>query len=182
MRLFSTQTNRSAPELTEETLHRCYLAPVYRFVFRRVPHRGDAEDITAETFAAAFAAMNRLRRSQDPELYLLGIARRKCIDHARRQKRQPEPEPLDEAQPTQEHGPLAHALQAERRQELWRYLAALPQDQRDALLLQHLEDLSVAQVAQVLGKSLGATNSLLQRARARVLALGGAYFLEETHE
>lgn len=120
---------------------------MYRFVFRRIPNRGDAEDITAETFAAAFAAMNRLRRSQD-----------------------------------QEHGPLAHALQAERRQELWRYLAALPQDQRDALLLQHLEDLSVAQVAQVLGKSLGATNSLLQRARARVLALGGAYFLEETHE
>jgi RNA polymerase sigma-70 factor (ECF subfamily) len=40
------------------------------------------------------------------------------------------------------------------------------EDQRQALVLQHIEDYSVIEVAQLLGRTAKATESLLSRARA----------------
>jgi DNA-directed RNA polymerase specialized sigma24 family protein len=47
-------------------------------------------------------------------------------------------------------------------------LFQLPQDERDALTMQVLEELSIPEIAEVLGRSYAGTNSLLQRARERV--------------
>ncbi len=160
---------------TVDELHRLYLDRVFAYVFRRLPERAEAEDITAETFAAAFGALPRLRVNSDPALWLLGIARKKLADHQRRRRRRPE-EPLT-IELVSGDAPAQQALLDERRQVLWRLLDTLNADAREALLLQHLENLSIAEIAQVLGRSPAAINSLLQRARATMLARGGAYFL-----
>src|SRR4051812_36616271 len=68
-------------------LHERYLGEVFRYVLQRVPRLEEAEDITAEVFAAAVGALPRFRGQCPPRLWLLAIARRKVIDARRRSMR-----------------------------------------------------------------------------------------------
>jgi RNA polymerase sigma-70 factor, ECF subfamily len=167
--------------ITAEGLVKDYLTDVFRYVARRLPlaDRATADDITAQTFQAALQGLHRLKPGTDPYPWLLGIARRELINRARRRKNDIG---LTDATLINFETPEHLTLSAERRTELWRILDALPPDQRESLLLQHLEDLSIAQIADMLGKSHAATNSLLQRARQNALARGGAYFLNDEDE
>src|SRR5687767_10815197 len=76
--------------LEAAALHARYLDDVYRYVARRVAQREEAEDITAETFAAAFESLPKFRGQCEPRLWLFGIARRKIADAFRRRNRRPE--------------------------------------------------------------------------------------------
>src|SRR5438876_5078687 len=75
---------------TAAELHERYLEGVFRYVLRRVPRLVEAQDITAEVFAAAFVALPRFRGHCPPYLWLLSIARRKIIDVRRRRAARPE--------------------------------------------------------------------------------------------
>lgn len=56
----------------------------------------------------------------------------------------------------------------EARNRLWHHLLALPSQDRDVLILHHLEDLSVRSVAEVLDCSEAAVKTRLHRARKRL--------------
>jgi RNA polymerase sigma-70 factor, ECF subfamily len=174
------QTTTKPQSWTAEALHEHYLEDVFAYISRRLPIRAEAEDVTAETFAAAFSSLRTLKKNTDPFPWLLGIARRKLIDRARKQKRLPQVSPLDlEDVSWAEEGadPADKLIVAERKQAVWSLVDGLKPEQKEALLLQHLECLSIAQIATVLDKSPAAINSLLQRARATLLTRGAAYFL-----
>ena len=187
MTLWRKQTTQAPPTTadtpqvwTADALHERYLDDIFAYISRRLPVRAEAEDITAETFAAAFTSLRTLKKNTDPFPWLLGIARRKLIDRARKQKRQPAVSSLDmeDGDWTEEGAdPAAQLIAAERRQAVWSLVDGLKPEQKEALLLQHLEGLSIAEIATVLGKSPAAINSLLQRARATLLTRGAAYFL-----
>lgn len=167
---------------TADALHQRYLTDVFAYVARRVPDRQEAEDVTAEVFAAAFVVLPRQRGLNGPYPWLLGIARRKIADSHRRQTRrggQMQALADDLAAPSAD---LPEALLAlrERQRLIRELLAALPEDQREALLLHYVEGLPQAEVAVVLGRSPAAVNSLLQRARAAVYRQGHDYFLGES--
>lgn len=167
---------------TAEALHQRYLADVFAYVARRVPDRHEAEDVTAEVFAAAFVALPGRNRAQGPYPWLLGIARHKVADSLRRRGRQAgQMGTLTDDLPTASRDLPEAALAREERGRLLRgMLATLPPDQREALLLHYVEGLPQAEVALVLGRSPGAVNSLLQRARAAVYRQGHDYFLGES--
>ena len=122
-----------------------------------------AEDLTQETFLAAVSELRKGRRVESPIPWIYGIARHKLIHHYRRQSRVEEPladhdlipgdAPLDDA------GPLA-------RENALAALAALPASQRAALVLRHLDGLSVPEIATALDKTVEAVESLLARGRA----------------
>jgi RNA polymerase sigma-70 factor (ECF subfamily) len=169
----ATVPNRESDQtMTAERMRIDHLDAVYAYASRRL-RREDAEDATAETFQAALDGLHRLRGT-DPRLWLLGIARRKVADALRRTARRRET-PLAEDLPSP-CGKTAEQTEADSR--IRSIVMSLPDDQRDALLLQHLEGLTMAQIAIVMGKTPAAVNSLLQRARARALRQGRAYFLE----
>ena len=167
---------------TATALHQRYLADVFAYVARRVPDRQEAEDVTAEVFAAAFIALPRRRGSNGPYPWLLGIARRKIADALRhRGRREGRTSALTEETPGAASDLPEAALARQERASLMReMLAALPGDQREALLLHYVEDLPQAEIAVVLGRSPAAVNSLLQRARAAVYRQGHDYFLGES--
>ncbi len=183
----STAPTPSVPDAAE--LHTLYLDEVYRYVARRMARREDAEDITAEVFAAAFEALPRFRGDVAPRLWLLGIARRKIADSLRRSGRRLETSwdtlagddtlPVTPPHTTTAHLPdPAHALaRSEAKRAMRDVLAGLKEEQREALLLKYVEELSVEEVAVVMGRSKAAVNSLLQRARATAFRQGQAYFL-----
>ena len=167
---------------TGTTLQERYLSDVFRFVRRRLTRQEDAEDATAEVFAAALEALPKRRGDDDPRLWLFGIARRKVADVLRRQSRRRETlatEMPSGAEPAQSSGLQADLERQEETRELRRLVDALKPDQRDALLMHYLEDLSIVEIATVMRRSPAAVNSLLQRARASVYRAGQGYFLEE---
>src|SRR5262245_40650288 len=72
-------------KVTAAELHERYLEPVFHYVLRRVLLVEEAEDITAEVFAAATAGLPRFRGQCPPHLWLLSIARRQIALARRRQ-------------------------------------------------------------------------------------------------
>jgi RNA polymerase sigma-70 factor (ECF subfamily) len=175
-----------AEPVTVTALHEQYLDDVFRYVSRRIARREEAEDVTAEVFAAAFARLPRFRRDCPPRLWLLGIARRKVADalrkHGRRRETLASELPSAAAgmdRRTEADTPEEALQRAEALSAVHEALAALKPDQREAILLQYVEGLTIGEIAIVMGRSTGAVNSLLQRARASVFRHGSAYFLGE---
>ncbi len=135
----------------------------------------DVEDATSEVFLAVFTGLERFEG--DGEMFrawVFTIAHRRSVDRWRRAGRGPALEPLDDAPPTlvpsAEDAALA-SLGDDRVREL---LDVLSPDQRDVLLLRVVADLSLEQVAGVLGKREGAVKALQHRALERLRRhLGG---------
>lgn len=174
--------------VTAAELHERYLGDVFRYVLRRVPRQEEAEDITAEVFAAATAGLPRFRGQCPPHLWLLGIARRQIAIALRRQaaRRETLASELDAEAPganaiwealAQAEGPEVTLVRAEARSVVRELLALLTPDQREALLLQYMEGLSIAEIAMVMERSPGAVHGLLHRARATLYQRGQEYFL-----
>lgn len=176
---------------TPEELAARYGEAVYAYAYRRVGSAEAAEDIAAETFAAAFQKIPALPQGSDalinpnPEhdparAWLFGIARRKVADYLRGQERRREValDAVAEIHSDAGSGPEAKVLQGEAADKVWEVLNSLAPDYREALLLKYAEQCPVSEVAAILGRSVAATDSLLQRARAAARAGGSDYFAE----
>jgi RNA polymerase sigma-70 factor, ECF subfamily len=125
---------------------------IFRYLSRRLDNPDDAKDAAAETFVAAVA--KRCPRGVAPRCWLYGIARRKLADALRRRRRHENLDPN-----------IADPSNIENTVALRRSIEALPHHQREAFLLQALEDLSVEEISQVMRRSRTSVKALLQRAR-----------------
>lgn len=141
------------------------LPAVYGYLLSRCGNTVLAEDLTAETFLAAVTAVKKGVPVPNTG-WLLGTARHKLVDHWRGQAR--EQSHLHAVAALADPGaegddPWDERLDALRAQQVLRTLA--PQH-RAVLVLRYLDDLSVPQVAEVLGRTRHATEALIVRARA----------------
>jgi RNA polymerase sigma-70 factor (ECF subfamily) len=136
------------------------LPRVYGYLLSRCGRASLAEDLTAETF---LAAVDAVRRDDPPPLstpWLVGVARHKLADHWRRQAREERGLP---AAAGEEHDPWDAHLDAVRARQT---LGELSPQHRAALTLRYLDDLPVPEVADILERTVHATEALLVRARA----------------
>lgn len=141
-----------------------YEGRVLRFLQQSCRNEADAADLTQETFVAAYVNLARFDPERSFATWLFTIARRKLIDHLRAKRpadASPLPERADEDDP---------AVQLERRDEqeaLWNVArSVLTPIQFEALWLRYVEDMSVAQIARVLGRLQPHVKVILFRARA----------------
>ena len=143
---------------------------LYAVVVRLCADRHEAEEVTQEAFLRAWRGLPAFRGDAQffTWLYRIGVneARRRADG---RRRRQVIVVSLDEQR---EHAsgdrsvqPLDRAEQADLRGTLDAAIAALPVDQRAALVLRDVEGLSTAQAAAVLGLREAAFKSRLHRAR-----------------
>jgi RNA polymerase sigma-70 factor (ECF subfamily) len=138
------------------------LPMVYGYFARRCGDRATAEDLTSEAF---LAAMDAARRSDPPPIsipWLLGVARHKLADHYRRGPHRlavpvaEPPEPVD----------MADDWDAELdRMVAEAVLARLTEPHRTVLVLRYMDDCSVGECAELIGRTVHATEALLVRAR-----------------
>jgi RNA polymerase sigma-70 factor (ECF subfamily) len=140
------------------------LPRVYGYLLRRCGQREVAEELTSETFLAAADAV---RRTPPPTAldvrWLIGVARHKLADHWRRQAREERGLRLVAAEAADgTEDPWETRLDALRAEQT---LAALAPQHRLALTLRYVDDLPVPEVADLLGRTLHATEALLVRAR-----------------
>lgn len=164
---------RASPWTAHE-LQAYYLDDVLRYVSSFVHPLADAEDVVMEVFQAAFLGLHRLKRRDDPRIWLLGIARRKVANALRLRYRRAEI-PLGHAEETT----LDNGKEIERNALVRELLSQLPSDQREALILKYANGMSTHEVAKVLKRSDVAANSLLQRARDAFYAKGLHLFRDD---
>jgi len=130
----------------------------------------DVEDLTSEVFLAVFTGLARFSGDQAQfRSWVFTIAHRRVVDAWRKGARSPVEvgyEPDDDARtsPAAEAG----ALELLGHHEVAVLLAALTDDQREVLVLRIVADLTVEQVAVVLGKRPGAVKALQRRGLATV--------------
>ncbi len=142
------------------------LPEVYSYLLHRCGRTALAEDLTAETF---LAAVDAVRSDRPPPLstgWLIGVARHKLVDHWRQLAREERSLAAVADDPTAQVvavDPWDARLDALRAQDT---LHALAPQHRAALTLRYLDDLSVAEVARTLDRTLHATEALLVRARS----------------
>jgi RNA polymerase sigma-70 factor, ECF subfamily len=141
------------------------LPDVYGYLVSRCGSPAVAEDLTAESFLAAVDAVERGAVPELSTAWLIGVARHKLVDHWRRQERERHAlsvvadDPLAEGAVDDWDVRIDAAIATDT-------LAALGAHHRSALTLRYLDGLPVAQVAEVLGRTVGATEVLLVRAKA----------------
>jgi RNA polymerase sigma-70 factor (ECF subfamily) len=149
-------------------LYRAALPEVYGFVLARCGDPALAEDLTADSFMSAVSAVRSGAVETITTGWLLVVARRRLVDHWRRQE--VEHRRLRLLPPGEElKDPWTDEIDADIARTA---LTELPAQHRAVLTLKYLDGLSVAEVADLMGRSVHATEGLLQRARA---ALRRAY-------
>jgi RNA polymerase sigma-70 factor (ECF subfamily) len=147
-------------------LYTKYAQDVYHFALYLSGERGEAEDITSETFVRAWASSETIRVAT-VRGYLFTIARNLFLQGHRKRSRQVA---LDENLRDPQASPYA---QAEQKAELRTVLAGLqklPEIDRAALLMRAFDGMPYEEIARALGISLPAVKVKIHRSR---LALAG---------
>ena len=153
-------TSRSQVAERFTCFYRRHVDAVLAYYASRGLDAESAADLTAETFAAAYAARRRYRpRGPTARAWLLTIAARRQVDATRRWSREQRAiERLRIARPAlDEHDASAYA-------ELEAALHALPEDQRAAVQARIVEELPYDEVAQRSGTSEPAARQRVHRA------------------
>ena len=131
---------------------------VYAYVAYRVRDRSEAEDLTAEVFQQALAGIQRFEWRGVPfAAWLLGIAARVLADRWERLGKRQEV-PADEL----EQAGIDAAI--EQRAMLFQLVDSLPEDQRKVIIRRFVDQRSIREIAQELGRSEGAVKQLQFRA------------------
>jgi RNA polymerase sigma factor (sigma-70 family) len=152
-------------ERAEELFHR-YAQQIYAFCLYRLGDRQDAEDALQSTFLNAFRALEKGVVPYAEAAWLFKIAQNVCLTGRRsavRRRRLESPAPLDDSVASPVHD-------ADRIVDLTGALNGLPPRQRRALVLREWQGLEYAEIADRLGMTHAAVETLLHRARRSLRA------------
>jgi RNA polymerase sigma-70 factor (ECF subfamily) len=142
-------------------LYEIHFERVYAYVARRVRDRGAAEDLTSDVFHRALASLHSYQWTGAPFCaWLIRIAANAVADHSKRASR--ETSNLADVSPGFDAQPDLAAI--EHRARLFRQVAQLPGDQRRVILERFVEQRSIREIAQQLGRTEGAVKQLQFRA------------------
>jgi len=157
----SSAVQRDDPFVRLAAVYPEALPEVYGYLRHRCGDSGLAEDLTAEAFVQAARSLRDGTLDQVTTAWLVTVARNKLIDHWRRQARSEQMLRSVEDERGDDGGwdtRLDAMLAAET-------LRSLGVQHRAALTLRYVDDLPVAEVARLLGRTVAATEALLVRAR-----------------
>ena len=149
---------------------------VYRVLFRMTRNADDASELAQETYLRVFRGIGEFKGTASVATWIYQIALNEARQFLRRRKRREEvSDGVDElVEPSGQtgHDPI--------RLDIEEALARLPEAERALILLRHLEGLSYAEMAQVLGKPAGTIASGLNRARQMLREQLGSAFSQTT--
>ena len=142
---------------------------VYRACLRILGRPHDAEDVTQESFVAAYRAMATYRGEGSLRAWLLRIATRQAFRRLSQRRPSAELEAIPEprlADATSE--PTRLLVAAEDRREIRDAVAALPEPYREVVALRFFADLSLMEVAEATGRPLNTVKTHLRRGLERL--------------
>jgi RNA polymerase sigma-70 factor, ECF subfamily len=143
-------------------LYEANFGRVYAFVEARLRNRAEAEDITSEVFHKALANLKSFEWRGAPfAAWLFRIAANMIADRSEHAGRERELPNFDDPP---EITPPPDLELIERRARLFRLVNSLPANQRRVVALRFIEERSIREIAQEMGRSEGAVKQLQFRA------------------
>lgn len=142
-------------------LSKHYYPKIYRHMLYKVQNREDAEDLTSEVFVRMVKSLSKQKGSFNAWLYR--IANNLAIDYYRKKSRRKEVSLVEEFA---EHTPgeSDETESVNEREDLSRAISTLPDDQRQTVLLKFMEGYNNKEIADIMGKTVGAVKALQFRA------------------
>lgn len=135
---------------------------LYNFLLRRVGRSGDADDLTQEAFLRAWERIESYRPQWKFSTWLYTIAMRLAVSRAREQSRRR----VGGAESESEFGLAIDEAKPERDRQIWVLVdRVLTEEQRDAVWLRYVEDLSISEIGAVMERTNVAVRVMLFRAR-----------------
>ncbi len=157
-----TETGHTA-SLAIDDLYRRHGSDVYRYALAVLGNHADAEDVTQTTFLNAYRSLEQGVRPRKPANWLLTIASNAIKQRFRHDSARPRQVVLDDRLPdrgsdaTESAGPTVG--------EILTALSHIPPQQRQAIVLREFEGRSYNEIAEILGVTTSALETLLFRAR-----------------
>ncbi|MBI5071369.1 sigma-70 family RNA polymerase sigma factor [Candidatus Falkowbacteria bacterium] len=158
-------------------LYDIYVDQIYRFVYFKVGRKEEAEDLTADVFLKTWQYINEMGSEviENLRAFLYQAARNAVIDFYRSkdqkefialpqeacEEEKPRVEIIDTKQDLVEKINLASDLE-----DVKKSLQKIRDEYREVIVLRFIEEMSVKETAEILGKSEGAVRVLLHRAVA----------------
>jgi RNA polymerase sigma-70 factor (ECF subfamily) len=146
-------------------LYEHYIERIFNYVYYRTGNTHDAEDLTARVFQRA---MNHIHSYTDRGVpfsaWLYRIAHNLVANWHRDRSRRQEI-PLNDMPILRASGdhPETTLVHSEEQEALLRLIRHLPPDRQHLLILKFVENLSNAEIGQIMGRSEGAVKSLYHR-------------------
>lgn len=148
-------------ELGMRSLVERFQGLVYALCYRMLGHREDAEDVAQDVFLRAFRSLHRWDAARPLRPWLLAIAANRCRTTLKKRARYPVA--------VEEIGRLAHESRspppADLGEELQRAVERLREEYRLCFVLFHQQELSCAEIGEILGCPQGTVKTWLHRAR-----------------
>jgi len=161
-----------------QILYERYRDPIFRFAYRLLGSVEAAEDVAHDCFLSLIKEPGRFDSTRASlRTYLYAAARNQAVRRYQSFGRETAIDELsDEPRVADRQGPMALVLDNEMAGEVEQAIASLPPLQREALVLFEYEDLSLAEIAAVVGADSGTVKSRLFRARETLRARLDRYF------
>ncbi|QUS34794.1 RNA polymerase sigma factor [Falsirhodobacter algicola] len=144
---------------------------VLSYATRMLSDRAEAEDVAQEAMLRLWRIAPDWRQGEAKvSTWLYRVTTNLCTDRLRRRRRGVA---LDEAPETEDESPsvLADMMESDRMQALDAALARLPERQRQAVILRHIDGLANAQIGEIMGVRVEAVESLTARGKRGLAAL-----------
>ena len=159
-----------------QILYERYRDPIFRFAYRLLGSIEAAEDVTHDCFLSLIKEPGRFDSSRASlRTYIYAAARNLAAKRYNSFARETGIERLEE-EPADRHEPMAQVLDNELAEVVQRAIASLPPLQREALVLFEYEELSLAEIAAIVGADANTVKARLFRAREKLRAGLDRYF------
>ncbi len=153
-----------------KTLVELHHKPLINFIARYTGDRDSAEDIAQEVFLRVFKAAKTYKPQAKFRTWLFTIATNLCLNEIRGSKSSPKFVDLSDlheypAVVSAAFSPQQAAENVEREMAVRKAIGNLPENQRIAILLRQYHEFSYAEIGKIMGLTVPAVESLIQRAR-----------------
>lgn len=161
-----------------QILYERYRDPIFRFAYRLLGSVEAAEDVAHDCFLSLIKEPGRFDSTKASlRTYLYAAARNQAAKRYQSFGRETAIEELtNEPRSADRQGPMALVLGDELAAEVAQAIASLPPLQREALVLFEYDDLSLAEIAAVVGADSGTVKGRLFRAREKLRTRLDRYF------
>lgn len=132
------------------------------FLFGFVHNAQDAEELMVDAFAEVAVGPTIFSGKSSFKTWLFSVGKHLALKQLRRQKHEAASE-LPDAEASAQ--PELRLLQEEQNRALYAALEKITQEYREVLLLQYMENMTPAEIAQIMGKRVSQIYNLIKRGK-----------------
>lgn len=159
-----------------------YKIKIYQFVYRKIPNKGDVEDLAQEIFLRVYRSLARFDQKRSFSTWIYAIANNLCIDYLRKKRLQAVsldaplfPSSEDKAVsleiPDEAYAPEQVFARTSGQIQVLEAIENLSEEYRLVIKLRHLKGYSYEEIQQVLDLPMGTIKSRIYRARSELKKL-----------